>query len=164
MTRPAAIFVLVLAFANFTAGTAPARTTTPPCRTSQLVVWSSGPGDAAAGSVSVTLGFTNHSGHDCTLSGYPGVSALDLHGRALGSPASRDRSTITTRRLAEGETVRSRVRIAQARNFPAAICRVRAAAGLRVYPPGQATSKVVPIPFAACSRPGTVYLSVRPLA
>jgi hypothetical protein len=164
MTRPAGIFVLLLVFATVAAGAAPPRTTVSPCTTSELVVWSSGPGDAGVGNVYVTLGFTNQSGHACTLSGYPGVSALDIQGRALGSPASRDRSTVTTHRLADGATVRSRVRIAQARNFPSARCRVQPAAGLRVYPPGQTTSKVVPIPFAACSRPGTAYLSVRPLA
>jgi hypothetical protein len=164
MTRRAAIFVLVFFFATVAARAAPARTAVAPCTASELVVWLSGPGDAGLGSVYVTVGFTNQSGHACTLAGYPGVSALDLHGRRLGSPASRDRTGVTTHRLEVGATVRSRVRIVSARNFPSATCRVRPAAGLRVYPPGQTESKVVPVPFAACARAGTVYLSVRPVA
>jgi hypothetical protein len=34
------------------------------------------------------------------------------------------------------------------------------AGGLRVYPPGQTASKLVPFPFRACSRSGPGYLSV----
>jgi hypothetical protein len=34
------------------------------------------------------------------------------------------------------------------------------AAGLRVYPPNQTVSSVVPFPFRGCSRRGPVYLHV----
>jgi hypothetical protein len=34
------------------------------------------------------------------------------------------------------------------------------AAGLRVYPPGQTASELVPYPFEACARSGPVYLHV----
>lgn len=135
-----------------------------PCSTSELVVWLSGPGDATAGSIYLTLGFTNQSGHKCTLTGYPGVSAVDLHGKALGGPASRERSSIRAVRLPNGATARARLRIANAQNFPASTCQPHAAAGLRVYPPGQTTSKAVPIPFVACSRSGPTFLSVQALA
>jgi len=135
-----------------------------PCRSSGLVVWTAGPGDGAAGSVYLTLGLTNQSGHACTLTGFPGVSAVDLQGKAMGRPASRDRSTIRTVRLDSGATAHVRLRIVNALNFPPSTCRPRAAAGLRVYPPGETTSKVVPIPFEACSRSGPVFLSVRAVA
>jgi hypothetical protein len=55
------------------------------------------------------------------------------------------------------------LRIVDALNFPPSACRPRSAAGLRVYPPGQTTSKVVPIPFTACARSGPVFLSVQAL-
>jgi hypothetical protein len=35
--------------------------------------------------------------------------------------------------------------------FPARACHQVMAAGLRVYPPGQFASKVIPYPFSACS-------------
>jgi hypothetical protein len=34
---------------------------------------------------------------------------------------------------------------------------------LRVYPPGETRSKVVPFPFRACARSGPVYLHVEAL-
>jgi hypothetical protein len=40
-------------------------------------------------------------------------------------------------------------------------CRPVTAAGLRVYPPNQKGSKVVPFPFRACSRVRPVYLHVQ---
>jgi hypothetical protein len=42
-------------------------------------------------------------------------------------------------------------------------CRAVTAAGLLVYPPGQTTSKIVPIPLTACTTSGLVYMTVRPV-
>ena len=131
------------------------------CKTSELVVWLNTQGDAAAGSVFYTLEFTNQSGHTCALVGYPGVSAIDLHGHQLGSPASRNPSATRPVNLPDGATATAQLRIAQAANFPPSKCHAAAAAGLRVYPPNQTASKLVPIPFRACARTGPIYLSVR---
>jgi Domain of unknown function (DUF4232) len=131
------------------------------CKTAGLVVWLDTQGDAAAGSIFYTLEFTNQSGHTCTLTGYPGVSAFDLRGRTLGSPASRTPSTVHTVTLANGGVARTALRIAQAANFPQASCRRVSAAGLRVFPPNTTASKVIPLPFQACSRTGPVYLDVK---
>jgi hypothetical protein len=148
------IFVLAFALLGaLTSAAAPARTSASGCRTSNLVVWVAPTGNAGARSTYVTLKFTNQSGRACTLTGYPGVSALDLRGRALGSPASRDPSTKRTVCLANGATASATVRIAFAGNFPPSGCRRRAAAGLRVYPPDPTAAKTVPIPFEACSLP-----------
>jgi hypothetical protein len=130
------------------------------CKTSGLVVWLNTQGDATAGSVYYRLQFTNQSGSACVLTGYPGVSAFDLRGRALGSAASRNTSTVRTIRLASGATARAVLRIAVAGNYPESTCHRVSAAGLRVYPPNTTTSKVIPLPFEACSRSGPVYLSV----
>lgn len=131
------------------------------CKTSGLVVWLDTRGGAAAGSVYYTLEFTNQSGHTCTLSGYPGVSAVDLGGRQLGSPAGRNPSAAHVVSLPNGATASAQLRLAQARNFPPSICHVAAAAGLRVFPPNQTAGKVIPIPFEACSHAGPVYLGVK---
>lgn len=63
--------------------------------------------------------------------------------------------------LSNGASATATLRIVQAGNFPASACRQTKAAGLRVFPPGQSNSKVIPFPFEACSRSGPVYLSVR---
>jgi hypothetical protein len=151
-----------LALAANASGTSAAASAT--CKTSELVVWLNTQGDAAAGSVYYTLEFTNQSGHTCVLTGYPGVSAVDLHGHRLGSPASRSPSAIRPVNLPNGATATAQLRIAQAANFPPSKCRLAAAAGLRVYPPDQTASKLVPIPFRACSRTGPLYLSVKALS
>jgi len=130
--------------------------------TRQLVVWlGTNEGGGAAGSVFYRLNFTNLSGHACTLAGYPGVSAVDLGGRPLGSAAGRNPHQplriVTLRRAA---TVSAVLQVNQAVNFPTGSCHPTTAAGLRVYPPNAFTSKIVPIPFSACSRSGPVFLHI----
>jgi hypothetical protein len=143
------------------AGVATASPGAPACATGGLVIWipqSSG----AAGSVFYTLEFTNQSGRACTLRGYPGVSAVDLRGHQLGSPASRDHTTrVRTITLRNNASASTTLRITEAGNFPAARCHMRDAAGLRVYPPNQRAAKIVPLPFYACSDPATVFMSVQ---
>jgi hypothetical protein len=144
--------------------TAPVPTTAsaPACTTSGLVVWLNTQGNGAAGSIFYTLELTNLSSGTCTVQGYPGVSAVNLAGHTLGSAAARDHATtphLVT--LARGATATAVLRIVEAGNFPSSACHQVTAAGLRVYPPNSTTSKVVPFPFAACSRTGPQYLSVR---
>jgi hypothetical protein len=133
------------------------------CTTGKLVVWLQNPrGGAAAGSTYHKLGLTNLSGHACSLLGYPGVSAVDLRGHQLGRAASRDTARaphLVT--LANGATATALLQIVDVFNYSNSACHRVTAAGLRVYPPGATAAKVVPFPFAACSRSGPVYLSVR---
>lgn len=145
---------------------APARAAaTPRCATSGLVIWLNTSGSGAAGSIYYNLYLTNLSGRSCTLRGYPGVSAVNLGGRQLGAGASREtgqKPSVVT--LARGATAMTVLRVVQAGNFPASACREVTAAGLRVFPPGQTASKVVPFPFQACSRAGQSVLAVRAVA
>jgi Domain of unknown function (DUF4232) len=143
-------------------GTSSIGATTPSCATSNLVLWA-GDGEGAAGSVYRTLELTNQSGRACVLLGYPGVSAVDLHGHALGAPASRAPGTRSRVTLQNGDTARATLRIAQAANFPAATCKRTAAAGVHVYPPGQTAAKTIPFPFDACALRGPVFLSIGPV-
>lgn len=136
--------------------------TTARCKSSGLVLWLDTQGSGTAGSSYYKLKLTNLSGHRCTLRGYPGVSAVNLAGRQLGSRASREHVGKVKRvTLKQGATATAVLRIAEAGNFPTAKCHMRTAAGLRVYPPGETSSKIVPFPFSACSRKGPVFLSVR---
>jgi hypothetical protein len=156
-----AVTIAIAASIPAVAGSA-ATTSTAACRTSGLVVWLDTQGNGAAGSSYYQLKLTNLSGHACTVFGYPGVSAVDLRGHQLGRAASRNPAHQPHRvTLANGATATATVQIVEAGNYPPATCRQVTAAGLRVYPPNQRAAKIVPFPFAACSRVGPAYLSVQ---
>lgn len=155
----AAVLIPVAALA---ATAAPAAAGTPSCAASGLVVWLDTNGDGYAGGAGYTLNFTNLSGHACTLRGRPGVSAVNLGGRQLGRAAGWSSGTRHLVRLADGATATAELQIEDVYNFgnPKQPCHPVTAAGLRVYPPNQFESKVIPFPFSACSsRTGPVYMS-----
>jgi hypothetical protein len=143
----------------------------PRCATSGLVIWlENEPGGGTAGSIYYKLALTNLSGHTCTLTGYPRVTSVNLAGRRLGTfaarePSSHARPLVTlasgTPTLANGTTATAVLRIVDAGVMPS--CLPTLAAGLRVYPPGQSTSRVIPLPFQSCSRAGRTNLDVQPL-
>ncbi len=140
------------------AGTA---ASTPTCAMSGLVAWIDTQGNGAAGSISYNLRLTNLSGRTCTLSGYPRVAGVDLGGRQLGSGSGRERSStprVTLRNLATASIL---LEIVDVYNFSPGYCGQVTAAGLRLYAPGQSSSKVIPFPFKACSRTGPGYLRVQ---
>jgi Protein of unknown function (DUF4232) len=139
------------------AAAAPGRTR---CSTAGLVVWLNTQGNGTAGSSYYKLQFTNLSGKTCTLVGFAGVSAVGLSGRQLGSAAQREGASGPSVTLASGASAYATLRIVVAGNFPRSNCSQTTAAGLRVYPPGQTTAKVVPFPFEACSRSGPAYLAI----
>jgi hypothetical protein len=125
------------------------------------VIWLDTNGNGTAGSIYYQLEFTNQSGHSCTLSGYPGVSAVDLSGHQLGSSASRNPVRSPRRvTLANGKTAIAVLRIVDVGVFSPSACHEMPAAGLRVFPPNRLTAKYVPFPFEACLRTGTTYLRV----
>jgi hypothetical protein len=133
------------------------------CSTSGLVVWLDTQGNGAAGSSYYELEMTNLSGQTCSLGGFPGVSAVGLSGKQLGSAARREGSAGKTVTLTSGATAVATLRIVIAGNFPASKCGIATAAGVKVYPPGQKAAKTVPFPFEACSKSGPVYLAVGPV-
>jgi hypothetical protein len=150
-----------IALANTASASRVAAASTPICSTSGTDGWIDTTGNGAAGSIYYTLELTNLSGHTCTITGYPGVSAVDLAGHQLGSAASRDAvHAPRPATLVNGATATAVLRIVQAANYPVATCKKTTAAGLRVYPPGQTAAKIVPFPFQACSRPGPTFLSI----
>ena len=140
-----------------------ARIATPSCATSGLDVWLDTQGKVALGTTFYNLEFTNLSGSSCSLSGYPAISAVTLTGTRLGSGSFPSGGTPHTVTLANGATAHARLGITRAANFPPAQCHPVTAAGLRVHPPGQAKSKVVPFPFAACAKSGPIYLTTGPV-
>jgi len=133
----------------------------PACTGAGLVVWLDTNGNGTAGSTYYNLELTNLSGHTCTLYGYPGVSAVDLDNRQLGHAATENavhRSSTVT--LSTGKSAIAILQITDVANFASTACHPTTAAGLRVYPPNQESSKLVPFPFRACSAGGVSYLHV----
>lgn len=173
----AAALTPVAALAATSSPAAPAAAATPACATSGLVVWLDvPPGRDYAGGAYYYVGFTNLSGHACTLRGSPGVSAVSLTGRQLGSPASGDYAGKTPAvMLASGATATAKLNIADPGDFGGSCLlpppfqqpwrqgTLPTAAGLRVYPPNQFASKVIPYPFAACAHTGPVWIAVGPV-
>jgi hypothetical protein len=144
-----------------TATSVSAPASTPRCTSSALAVWLGlGEGGGSAGGIVYPLELTNISGTPCHLRGFPGVSAWA--GDQLGSPAGRDQAvpahTVT---LADGDTAHALIRFGNVGNFSRASCRPQTAGALRVFPPGERASRLVPFNFPACSKPGPVYLTVR---
>jgi len=139
------------------------RTATPSCATSGLDVWLDTQGKVAPGATYYNLELTNLSGSSCSLYGYPAVSAVTLTGTQLGSGSFPSGGTPHTVTLANGATAHAVLGIAETGDFPPSQCHPVTAAGLQVHPPGQTKSKVVPFPFAACSKTGPKYLTVRPV-
>jgi hypothetical protein len=148
----------------------------PRCATSGLVVWLDvPPGNHYAGGAVFYLEFTNLSGHACALRGYPGVSAVSLSGSQLGSPAGWGTPATTTVSLANGATATAYLQVNDPGVYsnrcllpppwkqPWRPATLPTAAGLRVYPPNQFTSKVIPYPFPACAHKGPVYIHAGPV-
>lgn len=163
----AAILLPAVALAS-SAGAGSAATATrshaaakPQCARSWLTSWMGVPGDAAAGSTYYQLEISNVSGHTCTLSGFPGVSALGSGGTQLGSAAGRNHGhAVSTVTLQPRQTAHVLLQIADVSNFPPAACRPATASALRVYAPGDFTAMKFPFSFRACGRKGPVYLHV----
>jgi len=131
------------------------------CSTSMLSVWIEKPeGNGALGSRYFYVQFTNLSGRACTLRGAPGVSAVRLSGGRLGAPAAHAAVHGPTQLLGSHATVSSLLKIAVAGVFPS--CHPRLAAGLRIYPPNQRTSKVVPLPVETCPQSFMFVSEVQP--
>lgn len=134
------------------------------CTVADLQGGTAAGGGGAAGSVEITLTFTNTSSSSCTLQGWPGVSFVGGgNGTQLGSPAALDRSSAhETQTLAPGATVNAPLKIVQAGNFDPADCTPTAADGFRVYPPGSKQAMFIAASgYTACAKAGVQVLSVQ---
>lgn len=93
------------------------------------------PADAAAGTYSYDLIFTNIGQRSCTLYGYPGVSLVNDNGNMIGSPAERtENSQELTITIAPQGKVKAVLYAQNSDNFPSGECK-DGATKIRVYPP-----------------------------
>lgn len=154
----AAFAVLVAAAPLATAAPAsrPLAATAPPCKTSQLVIWIFN-GQGAAGSFYYELNFTNLSGSTCTMRGYPKAFGVDLQGKRVGLDFAHEqgKQKLVTLRGGGSETATATLRVVDPGAFSPAECHPTKIAGVRVVPPGQSASKVVPFPSETCAQEPT---------
>ncbi len=114
----AAALTPVAALAAASSPAAPGTASAPRCTTYELVIYLDVPvGNGYAGGSGYYIEFTNLSGHACTLRGYPGVSAVSLSGRRIGSPAGRGSPGTTTVTLANGATAHAQLLVADPADF-----------------------------------------------
>ncbi len=158
-----AVLIAATALPLIGAGAASARTTPhviPPCGNGQVVNWLNTAANGAAGTIYYQVQFTNTSTVECTLSGYPGVSAVNRAGHQIGAAARRVGPLSVLVYLKAGATARASLGIVETGNFPASSCKPVTAFGLRVYAPNQTASDVIPFPFSTCSKSTDVSLTI----
>jgi hypothetical protein len=173
VTSLAMVAVLSATLISSSATLAGATTGVPRCTTGDLVVWLDTMGNGAAGSSYFNLEFTNVSAHSCAVSGYPGVSAVNVAGTQIGSAAGHNAEhpatliTLTSAAAGGGlggfsshNTATVILQITVAGNYSKSTCGPVVSAGLRVYPPDQTASKIIPYPFATCAKHGPLILHV----
>jgi hypothetical protein len=129
----------------------------PRCTSGHTLVWLGIPGSGAAGSTFYPLQFTNVGHTACRLFGYPGVSAVRGSGKQIGPAASHSgkRRVVT---LSPGATAHAVLRIVQASFISG--CDFRTAAGLRIFPPGQASAQTISgFTFRTCTNKRVLSVS-----
>jgi hypothetical protein len=118
----------------------------PACRSNHTRVWYGLPADDATGHAFFQLQISNIGHSTCTFFGYPGVSALNSHGKQVGKAASHygRRLRVT---LKPGGTTHMVLVVTDA--FLLCAHPVKAT-DLRVFPPGQFHSQNVPLATRQC--------------
>lgn len=135
------------------------------CNPRVLAVSLNTSGSGAAGSSYYALTFTNGSGVSCTVTGYPGVSAVSRSGAQLGNAAGRSTTTAAAKiTLASGARATSTLQITDVSNYTASTCGPTTAFGVKVYAPNSLTYHILTFAFRACSKTGTTYMLVSPVA
>lgn len=122
-------------------------------------------GGGAAGSNYLLLTFTNTTGNNCWLDGYPGVSFVGYgNGTQLGAAAKRSTGTaVRSVELNPGHSTTSLLQILNAGDFAATDCAPTTADGFRIYPPASTKAGYVPFKTQACQRSGAKQLTISPV-
>ena len=122
-------------------GGGPAKT--PECRSTDLKL-GLGQSDGTAGTVYIALQFTNKSGANCVLVGWPGVSYVaNGNGQQVGAPAVRDGSIGAQVTLKPGQLASAVVGMVDVGVFDPNVCKPTPVAGFRVYPPDETASMFI---------------------
>ena len=146
-------------WATSAASAAPAAT--PVCATSSLAVWVNvAQSEGAAGTIEYALEFTNIGTKACTLTGYPGIAALNASGKQLGDDGkARPIYKATTVTLAVGGTAHADLFWSDGEVYTSG-CKPATAAEIKVVPPKQKASAVGFFSLAGCTLKNHPYLFV----
>ncbi len=126
------------------------------CTPAQTQEWLGlGLGGGTAGSTYYPLEFSNVGHRACTLSGFPGVSAVGNGGGQIGPAASRNGAHHGTVTLAPGATAHALLRVL---DWGALCSKEVVAQALRVFAPGERSAGVVPFSFGACAHRGVLVV------
>jgi hypothetical protein len=151
-----------------TAQASPTRAATAPpaCTAADLGVWvAADQSDGTLGTIYYPLEFTNLSKQTCALYGHPGVSAIDAHGRQLGSPASWGDGTATTVQLAPAATAYAALGYNDVITGNCPKASKRTPYELQIYPPGQTQADHTFWDLPACTAPGSsAFMTVQVIA
>ncbi|MGW5644154.1 DUF4232 domain-containing protein [Saccharopolyspora sp. NPDC003752] len=113
------------------------------CKATDLQL-SFGRGGAAAGTTYRPLIFTNTSGSQCVIQGFPGVSYVGGEdGHQVGAAAARVDEKGPAITLQPGEKAAAVIGFATVENYETATCRPETAKGLRIYPPQETASMYI---------------------
>ncbi len=124
------------------------------CAATATRLWYAVPSDGAAGSSFWQIELSNIGHTTCTFFGYPGVSALDIHGHQVGLAATHSGAKVTVT-LRPGATAHFVLRVVDA----GVVCAHPVnAVLLRVFGPGQLHAQRVG--FASQQCPGKSVMSV----
>jgi Protein of unknown function (DUF4232) len=150
----AAILLPTAALASSATAGAPSRPAAAACISTHTRVWYGVPGDGATGHIFFQLQFSNIGHSTCSFFGYPGVSAVDIHGHQVGLSASHSGTRLNVT-LAPGGTAHVVLEVTQAGFVCAHPVKT---ALLKVFPPGQTHAQLVSFASAGC--PGKSLLHV----
>lgn len=131
------------------------------CTSNHTRVWYGEPGDGATGHIYYQLEFSNIGHTTCSLFGYPGVSAIDIHGHQVGKPATHSGGRLLVT-LLPGATAHVVLAVTQA-GF---VCSNPVnASELRVFAPGQTHAQFVPLATQGCAGKSLLHVdAVHPRA
>ena len=109
--------------------------TDPTCNADELALSIAESSEGGAGTLALSLVFTNTGSRECQLYGYPGLSLVNANGNQVGSPADRMTGVVEAKvTLKSGESTQATVTYPEEGNFDAGTCK-DGAVKLRVYPP-----------------------------
>ena len=140
----------------------PSAPATPRCNASDTYVWLALSPNGTTGAIYYPVEFTNQSSKACTLTGFPGVSAVTKSAHQIGLAATQA-SGVAARILTVGphQTVHAMLGIVPP-GFIAG-CHNRAADGLKVFPPNEKSKQLVlSFSFTACKN--KPFMQIYPVA
>jgi hypothetical protein len=124
----------------------------PRCHTSQLQA-AVRSGQGAAGSMYTPLSLTNTGTASCQMTGYPGVSLLDVSGNQIGSPATHSAATVAAITLAPGDAAHT---VMRTQNPTGGNPCDPVSTSVKVFPPDELDALTVPGALQTCGGDFTI--------